>query len=259
MSPVSPTNSSEGSSSDDEVVLGEDDDLVDTATSANTLGSLNPKLEEHGNGMDLNEEKQESMISEFGEKDLASKLQSFGLSENLSLFQQSQDENSIPAMEPPDWMSGLRETAPSLEGTSGRDMDSENNSFEVHVLDKPYPQGDDAAPSGFLSNAEITPGPPVISPVLDAHDSIRVDSNMINPLMGEELAGVESDGTAKAMEKMLKEGVVGEAGPIHAKETAHLIDPDSGSKDNLIVDPNFNDVNFWRSDYPHSVTEDEQL
>jgi serine/threonine-protein phosphatase 6 regulatory subunit 3 len=259
MSPVSPTNSSEGSSSDDEVVLGEDDDLVDTATSANTLGSLNPKLEELGNGMDLNEEKQESMISEFGEKDLASKLQSFGLSENLSLFHQSQDENSIQAVEPPDWMSGLRETAPSLEGTSGRDMDSENNSFEVHVLDKPYPQGEDPAPTGFLSNAEITPGPPVISPVLDTHDSIHVDSNMINALMGEEVAGVESDGTAKAMEKMLKEGVVGEAGPIHAKETAHLIDPDSGSKDNLIVDSNFNDVNFWRSDYPHSVTEDEQL
>jgi serine/threonine-protein phosphatase 6 regulatory subunit 3 len=257
--PVSPPNSNGGSSSDDEVVLGEDDDLVDTASSANNLGSLNHKLERLENEMDLNEEKQEPTLSEPDEKDPASKLQTFGLSENL--FQEFQEENShsVQALELPEWMLGLRETVSPLEGTSGQDVNNESNPFKVDVPDIPDPQWENPASSGVLSTAELTLVPSVLSPQSDARDLILVNSHTINPLTGEEVAGVEPDGTTKAMEKMLREGVVGEASPIHLKETADFKDPEPGAKDSLIGDPNFNDANFWRSGYMQSVAEDKQL
>ncbi|KAH8951593.1 hypothetical protein BDL97_09G036200 [Sphagnum fallax] len=257
--PVSPPNSNGGSSSDDEVVLGEDDDLVDTASSANNLGSLNHKLERLENEMDLNEEKQEPTLSEPDEKDPASKLQTFGLSENL--FQEFQEENShsVQALELPEWMLGLRETVSPLEGTSGQDVNNESNPFKVDVPDIPDPQWENPASSGVLSTAELTSVPSVLSPQSDARDLILVNSHTINPLTGEEVAGVEPDGTTKAMEKMLREGVVGEASPIHLKETADFKDPEPGAKDSLIGDPNFNDANFWRSGYMQSVAEDKQL
>jgi hypothetical protein len=154
---------------------------------------------------------------------------------------------------------GLRETVSPLEGTSGQDVNNESNSFKVDVPDIPDPQWENPASSGVLSTAELTSVPSVLSPRSDAHDLILDNSHTINPLTGEEVAGVEPDGTTKAMEKMLREGVVGEASPIHLKETADFNNPEPGAKDSLIGDPNFNDANFWRSGYIQSVAEDKQL
>ncbi|XP_024521407.1 serine/threonine-protein phosphatase 6 regulatory subunit 3 isoform X2 [Selaginella moellendorffii] len=64
------------------------------------------------------------------------------------------------------------------------------------------------------------------------------------------VVGVEEGATAKAMESALKEGVVGEAGPLKPKEM-HLentVPPEDkqGASE-------FNDVNYWRSDYENAV------
>jgi uncharacterized protein YciI len=73
-------------------------------------------------------------------------------------------------------------------------------------------------------------------------------------LTGEEITGVEPDGTIKAMEKMHDEGVIGEAGPMYP-ETALVNGSESLAKDNVLGDPDFNDVNFWRTDYKQLVFE----
>jgi len=83
---VSPPNSSGDSSSDDEVVLGEDEDLVDTATSANS------KVEHNlFNGLKL-EGKGSPTFHSLDDTELSSKLKKVDLSDNLSLFQQRQGE-----------------------------------------------------------------------------------------------------------------------------------------------------------------------
>jgi hypothetical protein len=56
------------------------------------------------------------------------------------------------------------------------------------------------------------------------------------------------------MEKMLKEGVVGEAGPMF-KDEHHEGEAEGETKDPASVNSEFSDVNYWRSDYSHSVEE----
>jgi hypothetical protein len=57
------------------------------------------------------------------------------------------------------------------------------------------------------------------------------------------------------MEKMLKEGVVGEAGPMF-KDEHHEGEAEGETKDPASVNSEFSDVNYWRSDYSHSVVEE---
>lgn len=82
---VSPPNSSGDSSSDDEVVLGEDEDLVDTATSTSS------KVE-HSliNGLEL-EGKGSPTFHSLDDTELSSKLEKVHLLDNLSLFQQREE------------------------------------------------------------------------------------------------------------------------------------------------------------------------
>lgn len=75
---------------------------------------------------------------------------------------------------------------------------------------------------------------------------------------GEEIEGVEPAGTIKAMEKMLKEGVVGEAEPLFHDEHLGGETKEPQTKDPGSGDSDFNDVNYWRSDYSPSAV-DEQL
>nr|GFD51832.1 hypothetical protein [Tanacetum cinerariifolium] len=62
-----------------------------------------------------------------------------------------------------------------------------------------------------------------------------------------EFVGVEVEGTEKAMEQALKEGIVGEAGPLKRK-----VIPNGPEKDKVEEDKaglkEFNDTNYWKVD-----------
>jgi serine/threonine-protein phosphatase 6 regulatory subunit 3 len=212
---VSPPNSSGDSSSDDEVVLGEDEDLVDTATSANS------KVEHSSiNGLQL-EGKGSPTFDSLDETELSSKLEKVDLSDNLSLFQQRQEEPGADHAEP--------------AGEAPVSSEAEAESKTQHVE-------------------------PVVTAADFVHELVPAEGHMINPITGEEVAGVDPDGTIKAMEKMLKEGVVGEAEPMF-KDELHGSDhrkgePESPPKDSVSGNSDFNDVNYWRSEYSQSVVED---
>ncbi|KAH7290047.1 hypothetical protein KP509_30G030200 [Ceratopteris richardii] len=70
-----------------------------------------------------------------------------------------------------------------------------------------------------------------------------------------QFVGVEIEGTAKAMEYALREGIVGEAGPILPVtgnlKKAPKIEPPSDED----ADPGFSDVNYWKSNYGRTDTE----
>ncbi|KAF5822800.1 putative SIT4 phosphatase-associated protein family [Helianthus annuus] len=65
-----------------------------------------------------------------------------------------------------------------------------------------------------------------------------------------EFVGVELDGSEKAMDKALKEGIVGEAGALKRKVT-----PSEGEKENDNDSKEFNDSNYWRVDQEIAVSE----
>lgn len=85
---VSSPSSSGDSSSDDEVVLGEDEDLADTASSASA--SLNAKI---GPNLENGLEMESPTICSSKDNELSSKLEKVDLSDNSSLCQQREEDN----------------------------------------------------------------------------------------------------------------------------------------------------------------------
>lgn len=95
---VSPPNSSGESSSDDEVVLGEDEDLVDTASSARDSARMSGKVGDRlVNGAE-HEGLGSPTFRSMEDTELGSKLEKVDLSDNLSLFQQRQQEPGAGAV-----------------------------------------------------------------------------------------------------------------------------------------------------------------
>ncbi|KAJ4903152.1 SIT4 phosphatase-associated family protein [Raphanus sativus] len=69
-----------------------------------------------------------------------------------------------------------------------------------------------------------------------------------------EFVGVEAEGTEKAMEQALKEGIVGEAGPLKRNVVQKVVPGNESQKENSGV-KEFNDANFWRVDQEVAVLE----
>lgn len=87
---ISPPNSSGDSSSDDEVVLGEDEDLADTASSAKSNKIPEPNL------FDVLERESKSSLTyhSLDYSELTTKLEKIDISDDLSLFQHRSEESS---------------------------------------------------------------------------------------------------------------------------------------------------------------------
>ncbi|KFK32305.1 hypothetical protein AALP_AA6G225000 [Arabis alpina] len=68
-----------------------------------------------------------------------------------------------------------------------------------------------------------------------------------------EFVGVEPEGTEKAMEQALKEGIVGEAGPLK-RNILQKVPENENQEENSGV-KEFNDANFWRVDQEVTVLE----
>ncbi|XP_024003727.1 serine/threonine-protein phosphatase 6 regulatory subunit 1 isoform X2 [Eutrema salsugineum] len=69
-----------------------------------------------------------------------------------------------------------------------------------------------------------------------------------------EFVGVEPQGTEKAMEQALKEGIVGEAGPLKRSIVHKVAENENQEKENSGVEE-FNDSNYWRVDQEVTVLE----
>ena len=85
----------------------------------------------------------------------------------------------------PDWMLGLRETAPGMEGTSGRDAFGDTNPFDVHFPDPAEPAGEAPALPGDESNTDAVLSPPTVLPAEFVRELVPAEGHMINPMTGE--------------------------------------------------------------------------
>lgn len=88
----------------------------------------------------------------------------------------------FPGENMPDWMLGLRETAPGMEGTSGRDAFGDTNPFDVHFPDPAEPAGDSPALPGDESNTDAVLSPPTVLPAEFVRELVPAEGHMINPM-----------------------------------------------------------------------------
>ncbi|XP_071711802.1 uncharacterized protein [Rutidosis leptorrhynchoides] len=121
------------------------------------------------------------------------------------------------------------------------------------------PPGAETPNESWLS--PVTPGENgVLSSANSSDGSVSSDTSQKSAVSlfedDVEFVGVEVEGTEKAMEQALKEGIVGEAGPLKRK----VISPRGlDNKDNVEEDrvglKEFNDTNYWKVDQQVDVLE----
>jgi serine/threonine-protein phosphatase 6 regulatory subunit 3 len=106
--------------SDDEVVVGEDEEIIDTSTSNSSFATTFDT--EFGN---------DSPQSTNSVEDLSLELEKVGISDNSSPFQCEGRILGMPSVKTPDWV-GWRESE-DFEGTSGRNQLSKDNPSEIEM------------------------------------------------------------------------------------------------------------------------------
>ncbi|XVF05688.1 hypothetical protein REPUB_Repub05bG0194000 [Reevesia pubescens] len=232
------------SSSDDEVVVGEEDELneskqlVNGTSTSNAMNGFNNSM----SGGDLNPQ---------GDKANASNDMGFfrfDIPENEDLF----GDRPLP-----EWV-GWGESSDLQVGGSSKNPFLDDDSSDVNlpshtetmVTDAgPQSNGESMLPNGSADSMDLSDG------------SVSSDTSQKSPppvpsLFEEdvEFVGVELEGTEKAMEQALKEGIVGEAGPLKRNiipkgpEKENSDDGGAGMKE-------FNDANYWRVDQEVAVLE----
>lgn len=251
------------SSSDDEVVVGEDEDLVDTDTSQNACATnFGNGTIPNGETVDLEMKGKDSLHLL---DDLSLGLEKVGITDNFPFIQCEERTAEIFGVKPPDWV-GWRETA-DFEGTSGRNPFRGSNPFDTD-LENLLNTGNDSKSavanhnSGLemdgVSGKKLNLEGSVSGPQSEVPDD--GSKNKMTSLFEDnvEFVGVEMEGTQKAMEHALKEGIVGEAGPIKgdANRPQPEVDPrvNDGNGNSM-----YNDTNYWRSDYNPTVAHDDSL
>ncbi|KAM7527934.1 hypothetical protein LguiB_031344 [Lonicera macranthoides] len=216
------------SSSDDEVVVGEDEELVESNNPAN--GTSNSNTNDSTNGNTKNEASASGDMGFF----------KFETSDNEDLF----GDRPIP-----EWV-GWGESSSVNPFEDNTNNSSENLSNPV---EEPMPLANSSSGGGeTVPNGALTP---VGSSEGSSAGSDSSQKSGTAPSLFEEdveFVGVEPEGTEKAMEQALKEGIVGEAGPLKRnvvpKKEENLDDGGAGIKE-------FNDANYWRVDQEVAVLE----
>ncbi|XP_010557326.1 PREDICTED: serine/threonine-protein phosphatase 6 regulatory subunit 3-like [Tarenaya hassleriana] len=210
------SNVTNSSSSDDEVVVGEDDDLSEKAKDTSTSTTGVSFLTENPMGFFNFDTSEENTEAAFTER-------------------------------PPEWV-GWSEPSDMQVSGSGLNpfIDGDDDNEANTNLDVPMPD--------IKTEPVIPNGSPTSS--TEGTTGSRGTRQAVGALFEEEVeyVGVEAEGTGKAMEQALKEGIVGEAGPLKRnmmgqedhKEVAE--DSSGGVKE-------FNDANYWRLDQEVVVLE----
>ncbi|PIA37367.1 hypothetical protein AQUCO_03000157v1 [Aquilegia coerulea] len=216
------------SSSDDEVVVGEDDDLVDSTASVNgTSGSTSDEV--------MNSRAASGGV-DFFQSEPANNDQSFG------------DRPSSDSV-------GWQATVDTQVGGSDWNSFQENGKPDVGLS---APVDAIGSASISLSNGEVEEANDSSARPMESEDgSVGTDTNCrasVPSLFEEdvEFVGVEPEGTEKAMEQALKEGTVGEAGPLKKNFKPKMSEKKSDEDEGMLE---FNDMNYWKVDQEVAVVQ----
>ncbi|THG13448.1 hypothetical protein TEA_020985 [Camellia sinensis var. sinensis] len=236
------TSSNGNSSSDDEVVVGEDELLpAENKSSANvgTLSSTSNVLNGFAGNNSIN---REDLVLD---NDKASASGDMG----FFRFETPENEDLFEDRPIPEWVGWGDSLDFHVRGSSVNPFeDPADSSVETEALHVSSPSSGEIIPNGTAIAMDLDDRP------VGSDTSQRAAT--VPSLFEEdvEFVGVELEGTEKAMEQALKEGIVGEAGPMKRNvipkkpEKVNVDESGSGVKE-------FNDTNYWRVDQEVAVLE----
>ncbi|XP_057526692.1 uncharacterized protein LOC130805885 [Amaranthus tricolor] len=226
------------SSSDDEVVVGEDEVLTEAKDSSSA-----PSSSEHNHVNELGSNLADSEECKNDKMDLSFETEPLGFS--------SPDSKDLFGEAPPvsDWVNWGEASGLVVEGSSTNPFVDDDQSVD-------HSNANEVTTFNSSVNREFTL----------PNGSSRNDDQSLNSDISEkpsaapslfeedvEFVGVEPEGTEKAMEQALKEGIVGEAGPLK-KNVVPPNAPEEKSDDGA-PGTEFNDANYWRVEPEVSVLE----
>ncbi|KAM6578887.1 hypothetical protein CsatB_030724 [Cannabis sativa] len=224
------------SSSDDEVVVGEDDELAGNKDSNNGTSSSDANAINGSNSGSLNQESERASASHSHEM-------------GFFRFEATDNEDLFGDRPLPEWVGWGESSDLQVGGSSVNpfvDLDNPDVTDSINnELVTPGESSPSTADSGLSNGSPTT-----------ATGSDVGQRNVAVPSLFEEdveFVGVEIEGTEKAMEQALKEGIVGEAGPLKRN-----VNPKVQEKENTDDGPGmkeFNDANYWRVDQEVAVLE----
>lgn len=237
------------SSSDDEVVVGEDDEFVGNKDSINGTSSSNTNVMNGSNGSSSTSS---GNLNPEGEKASASNSNDLG----FFRFDTPDNEDLFGNRPLPEWVgwgdsSDLQVGGSSVNpfvdcDNSDADMSSHNESLTPGV------GAPSSAESVLPNGSPTTTGSSEGSTGSDSGQrSVAVPSLFEEDV---EFVGVELEGTEKAMEQALKEGIVGEAGPLKRNVIQKVQEKENSDEDGPGI-KEFNDANYWRVDQEVAVLE----
>jgi len=228
-----------GNSSDDEVVVGEDEELAESTNNLNGTSNSSTNLN-GGTGSD-------SMNGDA----LNFESKKAGASHDMGFFRfEASDNEELFGDRPlPEWVgwgepSDVQDAGSSMNPFVDHDDSSGSNQIGNP---NPSPSNGDSVPS----NRSLSPKDSIDGSVDTSQRSIAVPSLFEEDV---EFVGVELEGTEKAMEQALKEGIVGEAGPLKRNMVSKVPEKESSDEGGPGI-KEFNDANYWRVDQEVAVLE----
>jgi serine/threonine-protein phosphatase 6 regulatory subunit 3 len=240
------------SSSDDEVVVGEEDELAGSKDSTNGTSSSNTNILNEFNGD--SSMSSENLIAE-SEKASASHSHDMG----FFRFETPDNEDLFGDRPLPEWV-GWGDSSDLQVGGSSMNPFIECNNTNMELCS----QAESVTPvSSSPSGGEsILPnGSPTTTTTSSSEGSVGSDGTQRSvavPSLFEEdveFVGVELEGTEKAMEQALKEGIVGEAGPLKRNIIPKVQEKENSDDGGPGGIKEFNDANYWRVDQEVAVLE----
>ncbi|XP_031100022.1 serine/threonine-protein phosphatase 6 regulatory subunit 3-like isoform X2 [Ipomoea triloba] len=238
------------SNSDDEVVVGAEDELpeskgfTDGKTSSNVNNIFNGFTGINtANGVGLNAQDAKA-----------------GASGDMDFFRFETSENDDPFGDRPipEWVAWGDSTDLQAGGSSLNPFLDQTNS-DGEVVNSVEATTTSPPPPNSTSSGESPPNDASTSPDSNKTTSCVYGSSpkaAVPSLFEEdvEFVGVELEGTEKAMEHALKEGIVGEAAPLKRSSVPKL--PENENTDESAASmKEFNDANYWRVDQEVAVLE----
>ncbi|KAG8655250.1 serine/threonine-protein phosphatase 6 regulatory subunit 3 isoform X2 [Manihot esculenta] len=229
------------SNSDDQVVVGEDDEL---AESKDTINSTSTSKTNFANG--------------FSGSIPIPQTEKATIPQDIGFFRfDTPDNGDLFGERPfPEWV-GWGESSDLQVGGSSLNPFEDHDISDVNLSD----QAEVATPDVNSPSSGESTLPNGSSPSKDSSDgSVGSDTSCKSatvPSLFEEdveFVGVELEGTEKAMEQALKEGIVGEAGPLKRNLIPKVLEKENSDNGGAGI-KEFNDANYWRVDQEVAVLE----
>ncbi|XP_051120960.1 uncharacterized protein LOC127244449 isoform X2 [Andrographis paniculata] len=228
------------SSSDDEVVVGQDEEMTDSKT---------------GNGQSAFDA---NFFREYNENNSRNDAESMPQNENSAAsndlgflrFETPDNEDPFVDRPMPEWVSWGEGPDFQVGGSSTNpfiDPNTNTGNLLQPIHTSPAAPVSPTSSGGSTSNGTIGS---------DGSAKSELSQRSVPSLFEEdvEFVGVELEGTEKAMEHALKEGIVGEAGPLKKSLSPKKPEKEDSDEDGGGM-KEFNDANYWRVDQEVAVLE----